>query len=651
MKTNVSAWVAVWSLLAGCHGAPSPAPLQLAIEVWGDGSGSVEGPASFRCTTGRCEATIAGESATVQAVAGPSSTFVGWSGACSGALPSCTIASGGPGVARAEFEPIATAHDCPAGARPPEAISRFFVEVGVERIDWTWAAPRSECPVTDYVFTVNTLENDEIVTTVTHHSITSAGHGIFWCIFVKARSKAGVSRPVPMCGRVPDTPPAPVNVIAFPSADGADVYWNHPETFAPPSPEAITGYRAVPAGMDLFAQSTPVSVTVPAGSEYTLKAHVPGLTAGESYRFVVDSINEVGFSTRFQGGAQPSNPLSLPLSSWHAGPLLPDPRGDDLVVAFASHLYVIGGTIKPFAVPSADVRARIEEDGSLGPWEPIPTVPRRDYAGGALYAPDPSHAFVYFTGGFDPAIGGSQSDDVLVAPIGADGALGEWSLAGKMPANRTTHAIALFKDFLYVVGGVTTDPAFTAVNQASVRDIQVARLLPDGTISTWMTTKALPFGRQSPAAAVYKNHLYVFGGISQEAMPRQSVLQVATLGEDGLIADSWTDTTAQPIGNAFDSMFIDGDRMYVLGSDDWQKGGGGGAPTGSVQVGTIDPLTGDVTSWTNLGSDGYFGLHFATSAALWNSTIYMPGGRGVFGGGLATVQYARLGSDGHVASF
>lgn len=85
----------------------APSTYQLRVSLAGSGTGSISAsgtPSGFPCTTGTCTANISASS-TVTLTATPqnSSTFAGWSGACSGSSLTCTVTMDGAKSVTATF--------------------------------------------------------------------------------------------------------------------------------------------------------------------------------------------------------------------------------------------------------------------------------------------------------------------------------------------------------------------------------------------------------------------------------------------------------------------------------------------------------------------------------------------------------------------
>lgn len=154
------------------------------------------------------------------------------------------------------------------------------------------------------------------------------------------------------------------------------------------------------------------------------------------------------------------------------------------------------------------MRAKINADGTVGAFEPQTAL-----------KPDRSHhaAFVrdkrlYVLGGItgDPTGDATDRSDAIVADIGADGILEDWSPAGKFPVPLSVSSAELYKDAVYVIGGLEDGVTFSD-------KVRRATFEPDGTLSPFVTLPGvLPEGRghvhQTP---VYKTFIFSVGGKDQ----------------------------------------------------------------------------------------------------------------------------------------
>jgi hypothetical protein len=102
-----AASLALAGLLAlGAAAAAVSAPAKVELRVVPEGPGFVRTPSGKIQCGSTCSATFArGKLVTLLAQGGETATFTGWSGACTGALPRCTIFLDRPATATARFKP------------------------------------------------------------------------------------------------------------------------------------------------------------------------------------------------------------------------------------------------------------------------------------------------------------------------------------------------------------------------------------------------------------------------------------------------------------------------------------------------------------------------------------------------------------------
>jgi hypothetical protein len=97
-------------------------------------------------------------------------------------------------------------------------------------------------------------------------------------------------------------------------------------------------------------------------------------------------------------------------------------------------------------------RATLNADGSVSGWEELAPLPApRSHQGTALY-----DGYVYLTGGLDGNPAGTYKDyeDALRAPVNADGTLGPWETLGTLPSTLDTQSSFVHNGYLYMVGGI-----------------------------------------------------------------------------------------------------------------------------------------------------------------------------------------------------
>jgi len=192
------------------------------------------------------------------------------------------------------------------------------------------------------------------------------------------------------------------------------------------------------------------------------------------------------------------------LSDWQPGSTLNVERAFFGVAAHKGFIYAVGGGNGPSGhhLLRSVERAAIRADGSLGPWRKeteLLNFPRR--CAKVVAEGD----YLYAIGGF----GGTLFDSVERARLNADGSLGPWRLVdNKLTMPRYIHAVAETKDTLYILGG----HAQQGGNGEAAAEY--AKLDGKRDITTWHATAAMQQGRYALAAATHGDTLYALGGMN-----------------------------------------------------------------------------------------------------------------------------------------
>lgn len=145
------------------------------------------------------------------------------------------------------------------------------------------------------------------------------------------------------------------------------------------------------------------------------------------------------------------------LEPWRQGPPLMVRRGLGALVATAGFLYAVGGD---WAEQSVE-RAAIQADGTLGPWEPTTSLReiRRQHAVAA------AGGYLYAIGGYGQR---AATASVERARVQADGSLGPWEPASSLTAPAMNLGAVATGGFLYAVGGGGVNSDLTRVQAAAL---------------------------------------------------------------------------------------------------------------------------------------------------------------------------------------
>lgn len=244
------------------------------------------------------------------------------------------------------------------------------------------------------------------------------------------------------------------------------------------------------------------------------------------------------------------------------------------------------------------------------------------------------------------------------ATVQASGALGAWTTMTALPAARAYHTVvaataytapldtATASAYVYAIGGVD------ATGQA-VSTVYVSKIAPDGSMGAWQSTTALPTALHSAAGAVFRGYVYLVGGAANTNVPVATTYR-AVVNADGTLG-AWETLAALPQATAYLSLAQFGPYLYAVGGDAGTTAAVLNTSTGteaaSVYEASINLRDGTLASpgWTTLTSmNKARGKHstLAAGGALLTSS-------GVYSGaaGSSENSYATLNSSGAVSSW
>jgi N-acetylneuraminic acid mutarotase len=236
---------------------------------------------------------------------------------------------------------------------------------------------------------------------------------------------------------------------------------------------------------------------------------------------------------------------TLPGPSWTATTSFPTPRSGLAAVASGNRLYVLGGH---GTSNLADVQsAAIGDNGSVGAWGATTSfsTARTDHAAVAY------RDHLYVLGGFSNTYLG----DVQVATVASDGSVGSWATTAGLGVPRDSLAAVAWRDHLYVLGGRTGASSY-------LDEVLVAPINADGTLGAWAATTPFATPRYGHAAAVHNGILYVLGGYGGGSN-RLDDVQYAPINADGSVG-AWTRAASFDVGRDGATAFADNGYLYVI---------------------------------------------------------------------------------------
>ncbi|NJN66060.1 MAG: hypothetical protein HC884_04755 [Chloroflexaceae bacterium] len=224
------------------------------------------------------------------------------------------------------------------------------------------------------------------------------------------------------------------------------------------------------------------------------------LTVNDSL-YLIGGESSTGISASVHRAVIGANGSLLP---WQPLPSLPEPRSLHRVVQAGNSLLVVGGVAnnEPDEVPSVIYRAVLTADGGLSDWEalPAPILPSRLEEAG-----------VVVVNGSLFVIGGTSAESEVLntvyrAALRADGTPHTWEIQQPLPIGLEDYALAAQGECLFAVGGNT---AANISNQ-----VYSARVDAAEGITIWheLVSNRLPVQRKSHTATIIGGSLVAIGG-------------------------------------------------------------------------------------------------------------------------------------------
>lgn len=240
------------------------------------------------------------------------------------------------------------------------------------------------------------------------------------------------------------------------------------------------------------------------------------------------------------------------LGPWKEGPMLNEARGFFDALVHDGHIYVVGGGNGPYGknLLRSVERARIGEDGKLEEWQKEKfalTMPRRCSkvvsVGNRLFT----------LGGF----GGDMLDTVEHSAVLDDGSLDEWFEEGeKLSTLRYIHGVKTVGDITYVVGG------HHQTEGIGIADVEWSKVLDEAGYDAWKKSAPLNVGRYGLALTSHNGSLYALGGLTgAEYLDSVEIGRIASAGE----IEPWRMTTPLFWPRAMASVVVYKDWIYIIG--------------------------------------------------------------------------------------
>ena len=269
----------------------------------------------------------------------------------------------------------------------------------------------------------------------------------------------------------------------------------------------------------------------------------------DGFIYVIGGVDGVGFvrATEYAKIQQDGR-----LGPWqHTAPLIEE-RGFIDAVAKDGFIYVVGGGNGPNGknLLRTVERARINSDGSLQAWQTLESgmvMPRR--CSKAVIKGN----HIYALGGF----AGALLDNVETAEILPNGELGPWKIQDQtMTLPRYVNTVKSSQGNTYVIGG------HDQTKGVGITDVEWA--IPDdtGVVKNWKKTTNMQLGRYGLTSASHRNSVYAIGGLT--GLEYLNSIEMATIKNNGELSE-WRYTTPLSEARATFSAVVYKDWIYVIG--------------------------------------------------------------------------------------
>ncbi len=243
------------------------------------------------------------------------------------------------------------------------------------------------------------------------------------------------------------------------------------------------------------------------------------------------------------------------LGSWRRTSELQRGRFYLAAVAAGDYLYALGGgsgSLGDENQPVASVeRARILDDGSLGPWEVISQMnTARRGLKAVVYGDN-----LYALGGYN----GVFLKTMEHAHIAKDGSLGPWITdASAAQIDRYIHAATLFKHYLVLLGGHMRN-----AGDVSHGDVEIAPIAQDGSIGPWQVMESsLLIPRFMAEAFALGSYLFLAGGHAGDSrLDSVEYARVSLFGD----VEEWQQTLPLRLPRSAAAIAVNADRVYIAG--------------------------------------------------------------------------------------
>ncbi len=303
-------------------------------------------------------------------------------------------------------------------------------------------------------------------------------------------------------------------------------------------------------------------------------------------------------------------------ADWQTAPSMPTPRQEIYVATHGNNILVPGGVLADGIAYTATFE---KYDTQTKTWHVLAPLPQARHHITPAVVSGTLYAVGGFSGGYPNWL---MHDDVYEYDLENN----NWKQGVSLPGPLAEHVYAVVNNRIHIIGGRKPGKQDAKLFDDYV-DTDV-HLIYDPDKRSWSNGKPAPTARNSAAAAVYNNLIYVVGGRVNivRADGTQIQTNLDTLEAYDSVTDSWTTLAPMPIASGGLAAAALDDKIYVFGGEQWT----------SEQKVFADSWVYDISSnsWSRL-PDLPTARHGLAATAV-DDTIYVIGGGKLVGGGAAS---------------
>jgi len=234
---------------------------------------------------------------------------------------------------------------------------------------------------------------------------------------------------------------------------------------------------------------------------------------------------------------------NIDITGWTKVSDLPEPLYNFQAITTKNYVYLLGG-LKENIVTKTVYTATINNDGTLGGWISVDSLPEPLYAFKAIVIKNR----VYLLGGNNSSF--KTVSTVYTTTIDDDGILGNWSLATSLPIPLSFSQVVVTKNRVYLIGG------YNGIN--FINSIYAAKINSDGTLENWEFIDVLPKTVYIPSVIIIGNRVYLTRGLDGLEV------YTTTINDNGRLG-LWTVNNFLPDILACSQAIVTKNRVYLLG--------------------------------------------------------------------------------------